>query len=282
MAKKRKNDTFRHGIQVLWTLITNSYLMGFINGKIYQGPLKKVCVPGLNCYSCPGALGSCPIGSLQAVLGSRNYKVTFYLAGFCMLIGAFMGRVVCGWLCPFGFIQDLLNKIPFKKKVQRFPGDQILRKLKYIILLVFVVLMPLFCVDLLGQGTPYFCKWICPAGTLEGGIPLVLLNDTLKGIIGWLYTWKMFLLIFIIVLSIVIYRPFCKYICPLGAIYSVFNPIAIVRYKIDRDICVDCGACEKICPMQVNPVKNIDSLECIRCGKCEHICPTGAIYMHKK
>lgn len=281
MDKKRKKEGFRHGIQMLWALITNSYLAGFLNGKIYQGSLKQVCVPGLNCYSCPGALGSCPIGSLQAVLGSRNYKFTFYLTGFFIFIGAFMGRFVCGWLCPFGLMQDLLNKIPFKKKIQTVPGDKLLRKIKYLILLVFVILLPLFCVDILGQGTPYFCKWICPAGTLEGGIPLVLLNDTFQGIIGWLYTWKMSILLVLLCLSIIIYRPFCKYICPLGAIYSVFNPIALVRYKLNEEACVHCGTCEKVCPMQVNPVENVNALECIRCGKCAHVCPTDAIYVHK-
>lgn len=278
MGKKKRGDGIRHGIQALWALVTNSYLAGFINGKIYQGPLKNMCVPGLNCYSCPGALGSCPIGSLQAVLGSRNYKFTFYVAGFLMFVGSLMGRFVCGWLCPFGLVQDLLHKIPFVKKIKTFPGDHWLRKLKYIILAVFVILMPLFVVDILGQGTPYFCKLICPAGTLEGGIPLVLLNDTFRGIVGWLYTWKMAILIVLILLSVLIYRPFCKYICPLGAIYSVFNPIAVFRYRVDGESCINCGACAKVCPMQVNPVENPNSPECIRCGKCKTACPVDAIY----
>lgn len=282
MDKKRRGEGFRHGIQTLWTLLTNSYLVGFVNGKIYQGPLKNLCVPGLNCYSCPGALGSCPIGSLQAVIGSHNFKFAFYVAGFLMFIGALMGRFVCGWLCPFGFIQDLLHKIPFIKKISIFPGDKLLRKLKYIILLVFVILMPLFLVDMLGQGTPYFCKLICPAGTLEGGIPLVLLNDAFQGIVGWLYTWKMALLIGIVLLSIILYRPFCKYICPLGAIYSVFNPISIFRYRIDKEKCVNCGACSKACNMQINPVETPNSPECIRCGKCKIVCPTNAIYTCEK
>lgn len=282
MGKKKRGDGFRHGIQALWAFVTNSYLAGFTNGKIYRGPLKNLCVPGLNCYSCPGALGACPIGSLQAVLGSRNYKFTFYAAGFFMFIGALMGRFVCGWLCPFGFLQDLLHKVPFVKKIKTFSGDKLLRKLKYIILLVFVILMPLFVVDMLGQGTPYFCKLICPAGTMEGGILLVLFNDTFRGAIGWLYTWKMAILAVLIVLSAVIYRPFCKYICPLGAIYSVFNPIAVFRYRIDKDACVNCGACAKVCPMQVNPEEKPNDLECIRCGKCKNVCPVDAIYSCEK
>lgn len=276
--KRRKSSQgFRHTVQGLWALLTNSYLLGFAQGKIYKGSLKKLCVPGMNCYSCPGALGSCPIGSLQAVIGSSNFRFAFYIAGFLMFIGALVGRFVCGWLCPFGLIQDLLHKIPFPKKIKNFPGDKFLRKLKYVILIVFVILLPMFLVDLLGQGAPYFCKLICPVGTLEGGIPLVLLNKALRGALGWLYTWKLAILIVTLLLSIVVYRPFCKYICPLGAIYSVFQPISVFRYRVDAQKCVGCGKCKNVCEMGCDPVKNANSLECIRCGKCKSACPTGAI-----
>lgn len=264
-------------MQALWALLTNSYLMGFAQGKIYKGKLKNLCVPGMNCYSCPGALGACPIGAMQAVIGNWNFKFAFYVAGFLMFVGALMGRFVCGWLCPFGLVQDLLHKIPFSKKIKTFRGDKILRKLKYVIFMVFVILLPLFWVDILGQGAPYFCKLICPVGTLEGGIPLVLLNKTLRSTIGWLYTWKMVLLVLTVFLAIVIYRPFCKYICPLGAVYSVFNPVSVFKYRVDKEKCVNCGACAKVCKMQVNPVQNANDPECIRCGQCKKACPTGAI-----
>lgn len=277
MDKKRKKEWGRHRMQALWALLTNSYLYGFVQGKIYKGSLKNLCVPGLNCYSCPGALGSCPIGSLQAVIGDWNFQFAFYVAGFLMFVGAIVGRLVCGWLCPFGLIQDLLYKIPALKKIKTFRGDKILRKLKYVIFLVFVVLMPMFVVDLLGQGAPYFCKLICPAGTLEGGIPLVLLNQTMRGAIGWLYTWKMAILIITLLVSVLIYRPFCKYICPLGAVYSVFQPISVFRYRVDKEKCMDCGACAQNCEMGCDPVIDANSLECIRCGKCKQVCPVGAI-----
>ena len=278
MDKKKQSEWKRHRFQILWAFLTNSYLVGFAKGKIYDGKLKNLCVPGLNCYSCPGALGSCPIGAMQAVIGSWNFRMAFYVAGFLVFVGALMGRFVCGWLCPFGLIQDLLHKIPFVKKISSFRGDRLLRKLKYVIFLVFVILLPMFVVDMLGQGAPYFCKLICPAGTLEGGIPLVLLNSAMRTAVGWLYAWKNVLLVVIVLLSVIIYRPFCKYICPLGAVYSVFNPIAVFRYRVDKEACVHCGACAKACKMQVDPSETPNHPECIRCGSCKKVCPMGAIY----
>ena len=192
-SKKKTNkvsDAKRHGIQALWAFLTNSHVSGFVTGKIYTGKLKNVCVPGLNCYSCPGAVGACPIGSLQAVVGSWNFKMAYYVIGFLIFIGAIFGRLICGFLCPFGLIQDLLNKIPFPKKIRTFKGDKLLRKLKYVIFAVFVILLPMFLVDIMGQGAPYFCKLICPAGTLEGGIPLALLNKSMRSALGALYVWK--------------------------------------------------------------------------------------------
>lgn len=275
--EKNVKDRKRRSVQILWAFLTNSYLLGFAQGKIYRGKLKNLCVPGLNCYSCPGAVGACPIGAMQAVIGNRNFKFAFYVAGFLIFTGALAGRFVCGWLCPFGLIQDLLYKIPFPKKIQTVWGDRLLRKLKYLILIVFVILMPMFLVDMLGQGAPYFCKLICPAGTLEGGIPLVLLNKSMRGALGFLYVWKNALLFAVIVLSVLIYRPFCKYICPLGAVYSVFNPVAVFRYRIDKEKCVGCGVCKDVCKMQADPQKNVNHPECIRCGDCKRACPTKAI-----
>lgn len=264
--------SFRKTVQSVWTVLTNSYIVGFFRGKIYTGKLKNMCVPGLNCYSCPGSLGSCPIGSLQAVLGSAKYKISFYLLGFFLLIGTLLGRLVCGFLCPFGLIQELLYKIPFIKKIRTFRLDRPLRWLKYGILAVFVILLPLFIVDAAGTGSPWFCKWICPAGTLEGGVPLISTNPALQGVIGFLFHWKLAILLVTILLSILIYRPFCKYICPLGAIYALFNKVSVYRYHVDQEKCTGCGKCEKACPMQISPVRETNHLECIRCGECKEAC----------
>lgn len=264
-------------VQLVFTALSNGYVQGFVEGKIFTGKSKTVCVPGLNCYSCPGALGSCPIGSLQATLGNRNYKFAFYVLGFLMIVGAFLGRLVCGWLCPFGLVQDLLYKIPFFKKLKKLPGDKILKWLKFVILALFVIILPLFAVDAFGQGKPWFCEYICPSGTLGAGIPLVILNEGLRSIIGWLYTWKIAILVVLVFLSILVYRPFCRYLCPLGAIYGLFNPIALYRYKIDESKCTSCGACQAACKIDIKTFKTPNSIECIRCGDCIKACPHKAI-----
>ncbi|MGI6150816.1 MAG: 4Fe-4S binding protein [Christensenellales bacterium] len=278
--KKKRN--LRHAIQVVFTALTNAYVVGFVKGTVYSGPLKKICVPGLNCYACPGALGACPIGSLQAVLGSSKYRFSYYVVGFLMAFGALCGRLICGFLCPFGLVQDILHKLPLPrrwklKKITIFKGDMALRKLKYAILAVFVILLPMLLFNEAGVGTPWFCKLICPAGTLGGGVPLVTVNETLSGMIGWLFDWKLLVLFAVLLLSVVLYRPFCKYLCPLGAIYSFFNKVSFYRMGIDPEKCIRCGACEAACKMNVPVLKDQNHPECIRCGDCKRACPKNAI-----
>ena len=277
---KRSSFFRRHlrtWVQICFAALSNGYAAGFAKGTIYKGSSKLLCVPGLNCYSCPVALGACPIGSFQAVIASRNYQFTFYVTGFLLFFGALLGRFVCGWLCPFGLVQDLLHKIPFVKKLRRLPGDRWLRFLKYIILVGFVIVLPLTVLDIVGQGQPWFCKYICPSGTLFAGIPLVASNPALQSALGWLFSWKVAVLVVLLLLSVVVYRPFCRYLCPLGAIYGLFNPVALYRFRIDSQKCTQCGACQKACPMDI-PVQFVpNSPECIRCGRCKAACPHGAI-----
>lgn len=276
-AKKNKGQIKRLLTQLIFTIVTNGYVQGFLQKTIFKGETKKFCVPGMNCYSCPGAFGACPIGSLQAVIVSVKYRTSFYVGGIITLFGVIFGRFICGWLCAFGLIEDLLYRIPAKKLTIPKKIDWALRYLKYVILVVFVLLLPSVLTNEFGVSAPYFCELICPVGTLEGGIPLVLLKESLRNTIGFLFYWKFAILIFMVLLSIVVYRPFCKYLCPLGAIYGIFNKVSIIRLHVDKDSCVDCKKCVSVCPMQVEPNKVPDSMECIRCGKCTSACPTEAL-----
>lgn len=266
---------FRGWIQAAATLLTNIHLPNFLSGALYRGKAKTVCVPGLNCYSCPAATGACPIGAFQAVVGSSKFRFSYYITGFFILIGVLLGRFVCGFLCPFGWLQELLHKIPFKK----FSTKKLkpLRFIKYGVLLVFVILLPIFMTNSLGMGDPAFCKYLCPQGVLEGAIPLSLANVSIRAALGKLFTWKFSILIGIIVLSLLFYRPFCKWLCPLGAIYALFNRVSLLKMKVDADKCISCGKCVHVCKMDVDVTKHPNHTECIRCGACSKACPTNAI-----
>ncbi len=266
-------NRIRTAIQAVALLIQNANFKGFFTGNIYQGPGKNVCVPGLNCYSCPGAVGACPIGSLQNSLSARQFKFPYYVLGLLVFFGAIMGRVVCGFLCPFGFVQDILYKIPFFIKIRKFKADKYLRYVKYVVLLVFVIILPI-CVKM----TPFFCKYICPSGTLAG-ILLALADNSFFYFFGRLFTWKVIVLSTIVIASIVVARPFCKYLCPLGAVYGPFNKISLVKMNLDKEKCTSCGKCAAACDMCINPVESQNSMECIRCSKCVHVCPNNALHM---
>ena len=278
MAEKKWGRTFRHWFQAAWFALTNGYVLGFLEGKIYRGKLKSVCVPGLNCYSCPGALGACPIGSLQAVMDSGTFKFSCYVFGFLILFGTCLGRFICGWLCPFGLAQDLLHKVPLFKKRKNLPGHRWLVWLKYVVLALFVLILPAtVAVTVTGMGEPWFCKYLCPSGTLFGGLPLIGANPGLRAAAGALFRWKLAILLVVVILSVKYYRPFCKYLCPLGAVYGCFNPIALYRLRVDEEKCVKCSACQKACGMDIPVWEKPNSMECIRCGDCRAACPTGAI-----
>lgn len=257
------------------TLLSNLHLPNFLKGTIFQGSTKQVCVPGLNCYSCPGAAGACPIGAMQAVVGSSKFKFSYYITGMLIFIGVLLGRFVCGFLCPFGWFQDLLHKIPTKKfSTKKLSG---LRYLKYLILVVMVFLLPALVVNVVGMGNPFFCKYLCPQGVLEGAIPLSLASTSIRSALGSLFAWKSCVLAAVIILSILFYRPFCKWICPLGAFYALMNKVSLLGIQVDACKCISCGKCSRVCQMDVDVVRAPNHAECIRCGKCIGACPVDAI-----
>lgn len=266
--------TRRRLVQLYAALLYNAHAKGFISGEIYTGAAKFACVPGLNCYSCPGAVGACPLGALQNALASSGSRAPFYILGILLLYGVILGRTVCGWLCPVGLLQELLHKLP-TPKLPKSAFTRALSWLKYLILGVFVIGIPLYY-SLRRFPLPAFCKYICPAGTLEGAVGLLAnpANHDKLGMLGGLFTWKFLLLLAIIGLCIFAYRAFCRFLCPLGAIYGLFSRFALVGVKVEKPRCVDCGKCVGCCPMDV---RSVGDHECISCGKCIEQCPTAAI-----
>ena len=257
--------------QIISALLHNAYIPGFLGMTIYQGALKGFCVPTLNCYACPGAVMSCPIGALQHFAMGR--QVPFFLLGFLGLVGAGVGRMTCGWLCPFGFLQDMMKKISGRVvKIPRWMG-----KLKYVSLVVLAIVLPFLFNDM------WFSK-LCPAGGIEGAIPWTLGGmgaDSAAGfdvasMIGSMFWLKMAILGAFLLAMVFVKRPFCRTMCPLGAIFSLFNKASLVRLHVDRKTCTNCGLCERMCPVDISPQLEVDSPECIKCLECTK-CPVNAI-----
>ena len=266
--------TTRRLVQLYAAVLYNAHLKGFVEGKIYTGPLKAVCAPGLNCYSCPGAVAACPLGALQNALASSASRPAFYVVGMLMLFGLALGRVICGWLCPFGLIQELLYRVP-TPKLKKNRVTRTLCWFKYVALAVFVVLIPLIYA-FRRYPLPAFCKYICPAGTLEGAVGLLSnpVNADLFGMLGVLFTQKFIIMVVILSACVFVYRAFCRFVCPLGAIYGLFARIALVGMRVDESSCTGCGACVRACPTDI---RRVGDHECVHCGLCMNVCPEKAI-----
>lgn len=271
MAEKKS----RKLIQFFSLLIYNADVKHLFTGGISFSPLKKVCVPGLNCYSCPGAVASCPLGGIQTTLANGRFPV--FITGLLLLFGTLLGRMVCSFLCPVGLVQELLYKIK-SKKIKKTPTVlAVTRKLsliKYVLLLILCFALPLLFFFKDGLGEPFFCAWFCPAGTVGAGIPLFFLDENIRSSVGWRFVLKISIAAALLVFSVFFFRPFCTFFCPLGAIYSFFNKVAVFGIHVDETKCTHCKACTASCKMQT---LKINDRECIRCGECASLCSSGAI-----
>jgi len=271
----------RRWIQTLAVFLSNANWRFPFTRNLYKGDLKAVCAPGLNCYSCPAATSACPLGALQTFMATARpnleagrFHLGLYVIGMLGLIGSLVGRMPCAWLCPFGLMQELIHKIPSPK----FEIPRFLTYFKYMFLALFVVILPLAVADEFGYGMTWFCKYVCPAGTLEAGLPMMLLKPELQEVIGWLFYSKVIILIGFLVWMVVSRRPFCRVACPLGAIYSFFNRYSVFRLTYDPERCTHCQSCYHGCPMGVKFYEGSNQKDCIRCLKClQQSCKFGAI-----
>ncbi len=266
--------TRRRLIQLYAALLHNANLKGYLSGQIFTGNTKYLCAPGLNCYSCPGAVGACPLGALQNALASSGNRAPSYVLGILLLLGLILGRTICGYLCPFGLVQELLHKIP-TPKIRKNRVTRALSYLKYVILAVFVVAIPLWYISR-HIPMPGFCKYICPAGTFGGAIGLLAnpVNGDKLSMLDILFTRKFIILALVFTASVFLYRPFCRFLCPLGAVYGFFAKVNIVGVKVEEDKCTRCGLCVGQCRMDI---RRVGDHECIHCAECVDVCPTGAI-----
>ena len=277
----------RRLVQAASLVLTNLFVGGWLDGSIHTGSSKAFCIPGLHCYSCPSSVLACPVGSLQSLIGSGRALAAGVsslrwellilpgLVGFILLPGLLAGRIACGWVCPFGFLQDLLFRLTGRKERIRPPAA--LSGGKFLFLVVFVLLLPLMLPGSSGAGEPWFCKVVCPAGTALAGWPLVAHHGGDVFSLGFLFGWKSAIAFAVIVWATVTRRPFCRFICPLGAIWGLAGKVSLFRMQVAAPQCVSCGGCEEVCPMGIRIDQDPSSADCIRCGECIHGCPTKAI-----
>ena len=261
--------------QLGFFILQNPFLSNFISGNIYQGRLKHICTPGLNCYSCPAAAVSCPIGATQLFFAGVRQSVSLYVTGFLLAIGTVFGKFICGYVCPMGLLQDLTYQIKTPKLILRL---RFLRYVKYVVLLLFVILLPLLIRnEISGLGNPWFCAYICPSGTIFGAVPLIATNEFLRNMIGSQFFLKIFIAAGLLILSVFILRIFCRVLCPLGAIYALLNRISVFHMQCDKSKCTSCRICAKACHIKIEPMHEPNAAECFRCGKCVQACGKKAL-----
>lgn len=236
----------RYRYQLGMLIVANAYFLSAL--KFFPCPI-------LNCYACPAASFACPIGSLQhfVIIGS----VPFFVLGVLGVVGSVVGKMTCGWLCPFGFLQDMMAKAPLRK----FDIPRFMEYGQYATLIILVLIMPFWLKE------PWFSK-LCPQGTLEAGIPWVLIDARLRSQIGALFFIKLGILAAFLTGMVFTNRPFCRTACPLGAIFSLFNRFSLFHLSVDPKDCNDCGLCKSVCPVDLEVHKTPNDRRCIRCLQC--------------
>lgn len=273
---KRSSHGFRRAaVQLFVALLYNLDFQGVASQSVGKRPTKGVCAPGLHCYSCPGAVAACPIGSLQQAFASSSLGMGFYVVGTLLAFGALFGRLVCGWACPFGLLQDALDKagrVLRLPKARKGTWSRRLSLFKFA-MLALVVAGPLVTRVVGSAGKPLFCGYVCPAGTLPG-VALVASHPMLQQTVGALFSWKAGILVVLVAAAFFVYRPFCRFLCPLGLLYGFFNRFCVLGYRVDAQACTGCGACVRACRMDV---EGVGDRECIQCGSCVAVCAEQAI-----
>ncbi|NLW50229.1 MAG: 4Fe-4S binding protein [Candidatus Brocadiaceae bacterium] len=229
---------------------------------VWLGPLglraHNVCAPVFHCYSCPLASFACPIGIIANF--SALHVFPFLAFGTLLLVGGLIGGLVCGWICPFGFLQDLIGRLPTPKfRLPAWSGY-----IRFAVLLALVLILPF----LFGKDHALFLCRLCPVGALEGAGPSIAKAALAGDAIIWPNTVKIVIVVLILTAMFLTWRPWCRLFCPLGAVYGLLNRLSFVSLGVDREKCTQCGRCARECRYGVDPAASPNSSRCIRCFEC--------------
>ena len=224
--------------------------------------IRSMCAPVFHCYACPLATLGCPIGVLAGF--SALHIFPFIALGLVLAVGALVGTALCGWACPFGFLQDLAGRVPTPRF--RLPGWT--GYLRYAVLVGLVLAVPHF----FGKDHPlYFCR-LCPAGALEAALPGVVRAAWVGGETVWPNAAKIAVTAVVVAALFVTWRPWCRVLCPLGALYSLANRVSLLALRLDRAEFAACRQCRKACRAGIDPMVSPNDSRCVRCLDCTGHC----------
>ncbi|MHC4146027.1 MAG: 4Fe-4S binding protein [Planctomycetota bacterium] len=261
MVKKPKLGDLASRL-VPWRIwIQTAFLLVWLDPAGFR--LHTVCSPVFHCYACPLATFACPIGIIAQF--SALHLFPFMAVGLLIAFGALFGSLICGWMCPFGFLQDLAAKVPIPK----FDPPKLAGYLRYVMLIGTVLAIPY----LFGEEHPLFVCRICPAGALEAAVPNMLGQAFAGEQIAWPNAVKLIILILFLIAIFFMKRPWCRLLCPLGAIFSLFNRVSVFFLRLDADECTHCEQCHKLCEYGIEPEKTPNNLDCVRCLECTKCSP---------
>jgi ferredoxin len=220
---------------------------------------------------CGFVLGKSPnpmesvVKLLKDIAGVREELTTDVLA-FSLFVGlAVIGnKLICGWACPFGALQELIYTIPLFKKIKK-------KKL------------PFWATNTV-RGVLFVVAVLAMVGVVGGEPGLSVYHQVNPfNLFGLSFeTWIILAsVIAALVLGLFVYRPFCQFICPFGFISWLAERVSLFRVRVDHDACIDCGACSRACPLtaaQARVGKTPFGADCFSCGRCLNVCPTDAIH----
>jgi ferredoxin-type protein NapH len=253
---KRKSTSLSARLARWRTWVQGAFLLVWLDPLMLR--LHNVCGPVFHCYSCPLATFACPIGVLANF--SALHVFPYMAIGTLLLVGSLLGSLICGWVCPFGFLQDLIGKVPTPRF--RLPGWT--GYFRYVVLVSTVLAIPWF----LGESHPLFVCRLCPAGALEGAVPNMVTQTVLGQRVDWPSVAKLTILVLIVAAMFFTSRPWCRLFCPLGAIYGLFNRFSVFFLGKDPALCKDCRLCRGRCRYGLAPDAQADKSYCIRCLDC--------------
>jgi polyferredoxin len=264
MVKKTKLGVLVSKLVPWRILVQGAFLLVWLDPAGLR--LHTVCSPVFHCYACPLSTFACPIGIIAQF--SALHVFPFIAIGLLIAVGALFGSLICGWVCPFGFLQDLVGKIP----TPRFDLPKWTSYLRYVMLIATVLAIPYF----FGEEHVLFVCRICPAGALEAALPNMVGQAVAGKEIIWPNALKLAILILFLIAIFFMRRPWCRLLCPLGAMFSLFNRVSAFFLRFNASECTCCERCHKLCEYGIEPERTPNALRCVRCLECIG-CKPGAL-----